>query len=125
MVLNISASAFVFYTVCLTYAEVWLAMRGTDSALLDRLGRITGGVGVLRPQGTSTILPDLPSTAGSDTKFSGQAPKNSTIPFDSVREMRECRGPLQRFLVEVDIESRTALSPYIVPLWRNQPDALL
>ena len=36
-------------------------MRGTEYALLDRLGRITGGVAVLRPQGTPASLPDLPS----------------------------------------------------------------
>ena len=36
-----------------TYIEVWLAMRGTYSALLDQLGRITGGVAVLRPHGSS------------------------------------------------------------------------
>ena len=36
-------------------------MRGTGHALLDRLGRITGGVAVLRPQqGSSATLPDLP-----------------------------------------------------------------
>jgi len=35
-------------------------MRGTDYALLDQLGRLTGGVAVLRPQGTPANLPDLP-----------------------------------------------------------------
>ena len=44
-----------------TYVEVWLAMRGTDYALLDQLGRVTGGVAVLRPQGSSATLPDVPS----------------------------------------------------------------
>ena len=50
-------------TIRSTYVEVWLAMRGTDHALLDRLGRITGGVTVLRPQGSSATLPDLPSSS--------------------------------------------------------------
>ena len=36
-------------------------MRGTGYALLDRLGRITDGVAVLRPQGSSAALPDIPS----------------------------------------------------------------
>ena len=44
-----------------TYVEVGLAMRGTGQALLDRLGRITGGVAVVRPQGSSATFPDLPS----------------------------------------------------------------
>ena len=35
-----------------TSVEVWLAMRGTDHVLLDQLGRIKGGVAVLRPQGS-------------------------------------------------------------------------
>ena len=39
-------------------------MSGTDHALLDQLGRITGGVAVLRPQGAVVrrliSLPDLP-----------------------------------------------------------------
>ena len=43
-----------------TYVEVWLAMRGTDYALLVQLGRITGGVAVLGPQGTPANLPELP-----------------------------------------------------------------
>ena len=34
-------------------------MRGTDCALLDQLGRLTGGVAVLRPQDTPANLPDL------------------------------------------------------------------
>ena len=44
-----------------TYVEVGLAMRDTDYALLDQLGRVTGGVAVLRPQGSSATFPDLPS----------------------------------------------------------------
>ena len=44
-----------------TYVEVGLAMRGTDYALLDQLGRVTDGVAVLRPQGSSATFPDLPS----------------------------------------------------------------
>ncbi len=51
-----------------TYVEVGLAMRGTGHALLDRLGRITGGVAVLRPQGSSATFPDLPSVV---SKLSG------------------------------------------------------
>ena len=35
-------------------------MRGTDYALLDQLGRLTGGVAVLRPQGTPATPHDLP-----------------------------------------------------------------
>ena len=44
-----------------TYVEVGLAMRGTNYALLDQLGRVTGGVALLRPQGSSATFPDLPS----------------------------------------------------------------
>ena len=49
------------YNHWLLYIEVWLAMRGTDYALLDQLGRIAAGVAVLRPQGSSATLPDIPS----------------------------------------------------------------
>ena len=72
-------------------------MRGTDHALLDQLGRLIGGVAVLRPQGSSATLPDLPSQfclrpSGAFHRrywfgyqdIPGQAPKNSTIPFRKV-----------------------------------------
>ena len=36
-------------------------MRGAGYPLLDKLGRVTGGVAVLRSQGTPDNLPDLPS----------------------------------------------------------------
>ena len=52
-----------------TYVEDWLAMRGTDYALLDQLGRLTGGVAVLRPQGTPANLPDLPYITKSSRDF--------------------------------------------------------
>ena len=69
-------------------------MRGTDYALLDQLGRLTGGVAVLRPQGTPATLPDLPSfvsglpgliddITGSVTKTYRGRPE-TTIPFCKV-----------------------------------------
>ena len=75
-----------------TYVEVWLAMRGTDYALLDQLGRLTGGVAVdvLRPQGTPATFPDLPSFVsdfqGSSTTLrlpkrtgAGQSPQSLSV----------------------------------------------
>jgi hypothetical protein len=71
-------------------------MRGTDYALLDQLGRLTGGVAVLRPQGTPANLPDLPrfclrvSVTVIDIidaawfgyqKRTGAGPRRPTVPF--------------------------------------------